>query len=118
MKIQNFTDLDAWKHAHKLFILIYKLTKEFPKSELFGLTDQMRRCGVSIPSNIAEGSKRGTQKDFLHFLRIAYGSASELETQIEIARRLQMASNTQVSKPSDLLYEFVRMLHSLIAKPT
>ena len=116
MHSRDYKDLIVWQKSVELVVLIYQLTEHFPKSELFGLTDQMRRCGVSIPSNIAEGSKRGTQKDFLHFLRIAYGSASELETQIEIARRLQRADNAQFSKPSDLLYEIVRMLHSLIAK--
>ena len=88
IKIKSFTDLITWKEAHKLVLMIYKITKTFPKDELFGLTDQIKRASVSIPSNIAEGASRNTTKEFVQFLYIALGSASELETQIIIAEKL------------------------------
>jgi len=76
-----------------LVVGVYKLTENFPREELFGLTSQMRRCAISIPSNIAEGRGRGTRKDFIQFLRVALGSANELQTQIEIAKRLPATKN-------------------------
>lgn len=71
-----------------LVVLIYDFLKDFPKEEIFGIYSQIKRASVSIPSNIAEGSKRKSQKEFLHFLRIAYGSGAETETQLEISKRL------------------------------
>jgi len=85
-KIINFTDLDAWKEGHKLVINIYKTTKDFPKAEMFGLTDQMRRCVVSITSNVAEGFSRYSYKEKLQFFRISAGSTTELQNQLIIAR--------------------------------
>lgn len=81
-------DLDVWKKSMDLVETIYKLTQKFPESEKFGLTSQMRRAAVSIPSNIAEGSARKGDKELIHFLHIALGSLSELETQYLIAVRL------------------------------
>jgi four helix bundle protein len=81
-------DLDVWKKSMDLVETIYKLTQTFPDTEKFGLTSQMRRCAVSIPSNIAEGSARKGDKELIHFLHIALGSLSELETQYLIAVRL------------------------------
>ena len=81
----NYTDLDIWVATRKLVKEIYLLTKKFPKDEVFGLTGQIRRCAVSIPSNIAEGCGRRTSKDTLQFLHIARGSLYELETQFYIA---------------------------------
>ena len=86
--IHTYKDLIVWQKAMEFVVEIYKITKLFPKTELYGLTSQIRRCSISIPSNIAEGRYRGTKKDYLNFLRIAYGSGAELETQIEIAERL------------------------------
>lgn len=77
--------LEAWKQAMDLTRTIYKETKNFPAEERFGLTAQLRRCAVSIPSNLAEGAGRGTRKEFVHFLHIARGSLSELETQCILA---------------------------------
>jgi len=74
-----------------LFANLYKLTEKFPKSEMFGLTSQMRRAAVSIPSNIAEGRRRGSRKDFRNFITMAYGSGAELETQIEICKQINLA---------------------------
>jgi len=76
--MNNFRELHVWKKAMNLVKEIYKSTKHFPKEEQFGLTNQIRRCAVSIPSNIAEGAGRGTKKDFSHFLDIAKGSSYEL----------------------------------------
>ena len=81
-------DLDVWKKSIDLVTLIYKFTANYPKDEMYGLTSQIRRCAVSIPSNIAEGSARTTKKDFSHFLAIALGSVAELETQLIISRNL------------------------------
>lgn len=85
----NYTDLDIWVATRKLVKEIYLLTKNFPKDEVFGLTGQIRRCAVSIPSNIAEGCGRNTPKGTLAFLYISRGSIFELETQIYLASDLQ-----------------------------
>ena len=87
-KVRTHRDLDVWKKSIDLVTLIYKHTADNPKEEMYGLTSQIRRCAVSIPSNIAEGSARTTKKDFSHFLAIALGSAAELETQLIISRNL------------------------------
>ena len=81
-------DLEVWKKAIDTVIEIYRLTDEFPQSEIYGLTQQTRRAMVSVPSNIAEGAARGSDKEFIHFLNIASGSLAEVETQIVIAQRL------------------------------
>src|SRR3989304_1877241 len=86
--INSYKDLIVWQKAVKLALVVYELTSRFPKEESFGLTSQMRRSAVSIPSNIAEGRSRGTKKDFIQFLRIAFGSGAELETQIIIAKQI------------------------------
>ena len=88
-KIKSFRDLRIWNIGMDLVEDIYTVTKSFPKEELFGLTSQMRRCAVSIPSNIAEGFVRFHKKEYKNFLSIAWGSCAELETQIEIASRLK-----------------------------
>jgi four helix bundle protein len=85
-KIQLFTDLHAWQEGHKLVLVIYKTTKTFPKEEMFGLTSQMRRCVVSITSNIAEGFSRGSYKEKSQFYSMAQGSLTELQNQLLISR--------------------------------
>jgi four helix bundle protein len=80
--------LEVWNRAVELVINIYKSTKDFPSDEKYGLTSQIRRASISIPANIAEGSARNTTKEFLHFLSIAQGSSSELETELLIAQKL------------------------------
>lgn len=84
----NHKELEAWKKGISLVTCIYQITKDFPKDELFGLTSQIRRCAVSIPSNIAEGAARNSDKDFIRFLYIALGSLAELETQLIIAKEI------------------------------
>lgn len=84
----NHKDLEVWKLAMEFITDIYSITKKFPKEEFYGLTNQIRRCAISIPSNIAEGSARQSDKELIQFLYIALGSVSELETQLIIARNL------------------------------
>lgn len=94
--------------------MIYELTKNFPQSELYGLTSQIRRSAVSIPSNVAEGSQRESNKDFDYFLRVAKGSSAELETQLLIAERLHYIDNEKLFIDAlDLLIEIRKMLTGL-----
>jgi four helix bundle protein len=86
VKIKNFKDLKVWQEAHQLVILVYRVTKNFPREELYSLIDQMRRSAVSVTSNIAEGFSRHSFKEKLQFYSMAHGSLTELENQIEIAK--------------------------------
>ena len=113
--IQTYKDLIVWQRAMDLVEAVYELTKEFPKSETYGLISQMRRCAVSIPSNIAEGRRRGSKKDYRQFLVIAYGSGAELETQIEIAKRLLFSKNLDYAKVDQLLLETMKMLNKMLS---
>jgi four helix bundle protein len=88
MPVKDFRELIVWQKAMDLVAHAYRTTAHFPREEIYGLTSQIRRAAVSIPSNIAEGQARNTTRDFLQFLAIAYGSLKELETQILIAERL------------------------------
>ena len=92
-KIRSYKDLIVWQKAIQLVILIYKITEQFPKEELYGLTSQIRRSAISVPSNIAEGTGRSTRKDYKQFARIALGSVNELETQLIIAKNLPKTKN-------------------------
>lgn len=85
-KIKSFTDLDAWKEGHRLVLMIYQITKSFPREEMFGLVSQMRRCAISITSNIAEGFSRQSYKEKVQFYSMAQGSVTELQNQLIIAR--------------------------------
>ncbi len=114
MTISSYKDLIVWQKSVELVITIYDLAEKFPREETYGLTQQMKRSAVSIPSNIAEGRFRGTKKDFVQFLRIAYGSGAELETQIEIAKRLPKTKTLDYSKANLLLTEVMKMLNVMI----
>ena len=116
MALQGHKDLIVWQKSMNLVVIVYELTRDFPQSEIYGLTSQMRRCAVSIPSNIAEGSKRKTKNDFLQFIAIAFGSGAELETQIEIARRLKYGKLELIDKIESLLQEVMKMLSVLSRK--
>ena len=110
--MSDYKDLEVWKKSIDVVTDIYRLTSVFPDSEKFGITNQMRRAAVSIPSNIAEGSARYHPKDFIHFLRIADGSVAELETQLIISVKLEFSSNIEL-----LMNEIIvirRMLAALI----
>lgn len=110
----GYKDLIVWQKSIELVVFVYALTGDFPKEETYGLSSQMKRAGVSIPSNIAEGSRRGTAKDFKQFLSIAYGSASELETQLEIAKRLGFGKETKRIQLAASLEEVLRMLNGML----
>ena len=86
--MRNFRNLEVWKEAIDLASLVYTLTKKFPKQEQYGLVSQINRCSVSIPSNIAEGCSRSSEKEYSRFLEIAIGSSFEMETQLEISNNL------------------------------
>ncbi|MDO8521123.1 MAG: four helix bundle protein [bacterium] len=110
----GYKDLIVWQKSVALVVLVYAFTDDFPKEEMYGLSSQMKRAGVSIPSNIAEGSRRGTTKDFKQFLSIAYGSAAELETQLEIAKRLGFGKKEKGAQVAVLLEEVLRMLNGML----
>lgn len=113
MKIESYKDLIVWQKSIDLVIAIYALTDAFPKEELYGLISQMRRAVVSIASNIAEGSRRSSRKDFRNFLLNSYGSGAELETQIEIAKRLSFGKKLGYHQVDALLNEIMRMLNKM-----
>ena len=96
--MRDFRKYEIWKEGLDLSHGIYQLTKGFPKEELFGLTSQMRRASVSIPSNIAEGSSRSTETGFAFFIEIAIGSAFELETQLELSKRNGYISDEKLAE--------------------
>ncbi|MDD4995445.1 MAG: four helix bundle protein [Patescibacteria group bacterium] len=113
--IKSYRDLVVWQKSMDLVTKIYELTEQFPRSEIFVLTAQMRRCAISIPSNIAEGRRRGSRIEFRRFLIIAFGSGAELETQLEIAKRLSFGKNFDFSAIELLLNEIMKMLNKMIA---
>lgn len=112
--MRSFKQLIVWQKSVELSISIYKATERWPKSEVFGLTSQIRRCGVGIPSNIAEGNRRGHKAEYLQFLQIAYGSGAELETQLLIAFRVGYLNKSEFEKLNNLLEEIMKMLNKLI----
>ena len=112
MKTKSFKDLIVWQKSYALVLEIYKMTAEFPKSEDYGLSHQMRKAAVSIPSNIAEGYGRRHKAEYKQFLSIAYGSSLELETQFLLAKDLKYARNNQIVER--LLKEVGSMLYRML----
>lgn len=112
---KNYKDLDVWNKSTDLFIRIHNICKQFPREELFSIVSQMKRCSVSIPSNIAEGSSRSI-KDFIRFLTIARGSSSELYTQIYISYKLEYIDELTFREISEELDHIGKMLSNLIKK--
>lgn len=110
---KSFRDLQVWQRAIDLTELIYKLTSHFPKTETYGLMSQMRRAAVSIASNLAEGSARGTKRDFRQFVKLAQGSNCELQTQLIIANRLRFANEPEIANVEAAAHEVGRMLSGL-----
>lgn len=106
--------LDAWMKAMDLVVVIYDITATFPKSEHFGIVSQLRRACVSIPSNIAEGAARNSNKEFIQFLYIALGSCSEVDTQILISQRLGFLQNHNAQSILQKIDDLHRVLHGLI----
>jgi four helix bundle protein len=112
--ISDFRDLDVWKAAMDLVTLVYTHSRTFPNEERYGLTSQIRRCSVSVPANIAEGYGRGTSGAYVQFLRVALGSAKELETLIELARRLNFLTSERALDLNTQTLRIEKMLRSLI----
>lgn len=113
--MKSYKELTVYQKSIELSVLVYKVTEEFPKSELYGLTSQVRRCAVSIPSNIAEGQRRGSKNEYIQFLRIAFGSGAELETQLLIAYKIGYLPLQEFNHLSSDLDEIMRMLNKLIS---
>jgi four helix bundle protein len=112
---ESYRDLIAWRRAMDLVTDVYRATRSFPRDELYGLTNQLRRAAVSVPSNIAEGQARFSRKEFHHFLSHARGSLVEIETQITIAQNLGYLSPPQVGPLLDKASELGKVLNGLIA---
>lgn len=118
MKIKSYKDLIIWQKSMALVVEIYKLTKQFPQSETYGLASQMQRATVSIPSNIAEGYKRNHLPEYLQSLSVGNGSGAELETQIELCKRLPHLNHLNYTKAEGLLDEIMKMFTVLTSKLT
>lgn len=116
LKIKSFTDLKVWQEGHKLVILIYQITKKFPKDELFALTSQMRRAAISITSNIAEGFGRQGYKEKIHFYYLAQGSLIELKNQILVAKDVGYIKESELIILADQINFTHRLLQGLITK--
>lgn len=113
-QVTTYKDLIVWQKSMHLVVEIYKLTKQFPQSELYGLVSQMRRSAISIPSNIAEGRKWSSKRDYYQYLITAYGSGAELETQIEISKQLKFCETQSYLVADPLLEEVMKMLNVMI----
>ncbi len=117
-KLESYKDLITYKKAYELTLEIYKLTRKFPKEETYGLVSQMKRAAVSIPSNISEGYRRRSRKEYVHFLSIAHGSCSELETQISLSHDLRFVTKKDYEKISSLESDVSKLLLRLIESLT
>lgn len=115
-KIKSFTDLVAWQEAHKLVLMVYEITRKYPKEEIFGLTNQTRRASVSTSSNIAEGFSRNTPKDKLQFYCISLGSLTETQDQLLIARDVGYINRVEFNKIADQTIIVNKLVNGLIKK--
>lgn len=115
-KITNFKDLYAWQEGHKLVLLIYKITEQFPPKEQFGLTNQMRRAAVSVTSNIAEGFSRRSYKDKSQFYSMSLGSLTELQNQLLVAKDIGYLGASAFEKTSDQTITVSKLINGLIKK--
>lgn len=113
MTVNSYKDLKVWQRSIQFCKSLYKLTSDFPKEELYGLTAQIRRCAISIPSNIAEGHARNYTNDYIRFISIALGSVAELETQLILAIELNYAKKEQTKELLTELSEIGKMLNGL-----
>ena len=114
--MQRYRDLEVWKRSHALVLRVYELTKSFPDDERFGLTPQLRRAAVSVPANIAEGSKRRTNQDFARFLNISEGSLSEIDDLLLCSHDLGYLSNSALDPIAAEIDQISRMLYTLRRK--
>ena len=112
--MHHFKELNVWQKSIKLATDIYDLTTQYPKQETYGITSQIRRCAISISSNIAEGAGRFSKKEFRHFLNIAYGSSLELETQLIISKNLKYLDDGNFELLNYKITEIQKMLYKLI----
>ena len=115
-KITSYKELTVWQKSYTLTRKIYSATDTFPKKEDFSLTSQMRRCSLSIPSNIAEGYRRAHRKEFIQFLQIAFGSASELEVQLLLSHDIGYINKETYEDCNSLLTEVLKMLNVMLSK--
>jgi four helix bundle protein len=113
---RSFRELVVWQKSIDLASAVYSMTRDFPRDELYGITSQIRRCAVSVPSNIAEGQGRMSTGEFRQFLGIARGSSFELQTQLEIARRLGFGNLKSMDKAEALSHEIGKMLSAILAR--
>ena len=113
--MRDYTKIEAWKLADDLTVLIYQITKAFPKEELYGLTSQLRRAAASVPANIAEGSARGTNKDYLHFLYIARASLTEAHYFVHLSKRLAYVGEEKHAELESLFRRTFACLIGLIS---
>jgi four helix bundle protein len=111
---RNFKNIKAWQYADDLAVLVYSKTKSFPREELYGITSQLRRALVSVPTNIAEGASREHKKEYLNFLYIARGSMAETEYLLHLSRRLGYLQDDEYKKLEDRRKEAAKTLHGLI----
>ena len=116
--MHKYQDLKLWQKGIDLVVELYKATGEFPKEEKYGLTSQMRRSAISIPSNIAEGAGRNSDKEFCHFLSVANGSSYELETQVIVANRLELLPKELCDELCSQLNEIQKMNYNLQSRLT
>lgn len=114
MSVKNYRELLAWTKAMELVTEVYRVSRAFPREEAYGLTSQIRRSAVSVPSNIAEGQGRGNASEFVRYLHIAHGSLRELETQILIAERLEYIGIADRDALMDLAAETGRLINGLV----
>ena len=112
--MKTHKDLDVWKNSIDLVGEVYRLTKAFPKEELFCLTNQLRRAAISVPSNISEGAARNQKREFIRFLRIATGSLTEIETQFQIAHLLHYIPDYEFNDISGKIFQIRSQLSGLI----
>ncbi|MFP5277408.1 MAG: four helix bundle protein [Acidobacteriota bacterium] len=112
--MSSFRELKVWQRSMQLTVAIYKLTQDFPHEEQYGLTHQIRRAAVSLPSNIAEGHGRLNTGEFRQFLGIARGSNSELQTQLQIARELKMGKPSLIDEAENLSHEVGKMIYAIL----
>lgn len=116
MAARSLRELTVWQRAVELATLLYTLTESFPRQEIYGLTNQLRRAGVSVASNIAEGYGRGTRRDYRNFLCVARGSALEVQTQLVIARKLRLGGEACLTRAEELADQTSRLLWAIIQK--
>jgi four helix bundle protein len=110
--VRSYRDLEAWQLGMEFVLDIYRLTKTFPREELYGLTSQLRRAAISVPSNISEGHQRGT-KAYKHFVSVALGSLAEVDSQLEIAGRLQYSNSDDLESITRRCTRLRKVLHGL-----